>query len=1175
MKNYCTFEAVLLSSLNCSFEKVLPVENFYNIFRIFVLSHTKTLIFSVLVLLFFFSTVPLVAQTVIFRQDFNGAAIPGVPNSQITNTEYYTTIGEANKFTKLQWGNQNSSYIDINSNTPDYLYVQDGGSGFVWMMSRTADIATPAPTAVKITFNARFDVNSTGTSNPRFIFQIGSGFSDAFSTTNMAMKEPDANVYAGFGIKSQHSSDGATLFQNDGSTQIGSTVTMDGGMVGRILENYYTWTIVLNNTGTPLTYTDPTGAIESLANDAFDLWIGTTKWGNDIVATTPSQSMTNFKFGSFTNTSSGRIHVYMDWFQIENLCTQPEVYDVSGSGNLCNGATLRVNGSEAGVTYELYKDNVLVSGSAQVGAGGDYPEWSPLPSAGTYTVKTSAVDGYCSVSMTGSVTVAPITPNITLHPSVTPQNLCVGEEASELLIAAIGDGMLSYQWYSSTDNANNTPADDVAVGANSDSYTPSTAAIGTLYYYCVVTNTCTLGSAIVTTTMSGGVTVSPNTQITSQPVDANGCANATVSIGATGAGTLTYQWQYSADGVNDWANVLNGTPVGSTYTYPTPVSPATHSLRQNVSSAYSSSGYYRCVVSGTCGGSVISNVVQIAVANNPTVGSLSPPTFCEGDNFNMTAPTVNTNGSVINATAWQIRPGGLYADITLPYTLTAADNTKSVRYRVNYTCGSNIPANVTSLGVTMTVNSKPVISAQPMPEGQSVCKNATPANITITASAGSGTISTYQWYSSTDATIGNADDVQVGTNSDTYTPPTTTVGTMYYYCVVTNSTSCSTTSNMSGAIIVRPLTQITTQPLAHTECQGGSNGFSVVAVGDGTLTYQWYKDGNPIGTNSSSYSISNITGTHAGLYKVDVTGGCGTLTSNEVALTVISQPGIVISGVSPTSPVFCAGDTFSATATVNNNGSTITHESWEIQKNVGGFTVWEPISMPYNVVDENDNKKIRYHVVATCGTNEYETATTVYSSTAITVKPLPTLSSTLTPSAICSGNTFSYTAQSGFSGVSFSWSRAVVSGISQGVSSGSDATISETLTNITNSPIEVTYVFSMTLNGCSSQKEVKVVVNPIPQLFTISDGDAYCDNTPGIEITLDGSVLGTSYQLKYEGENLDVPVAGTGNSITFGLQTEEGLYTVKAYNGYCYRDMDGSAYINILTTPSISTIYHE
>ena len=77
------------------------------------------------------------------------------------------------------------------------------------------------------------------------------------------------------------------------------------------------------------------------------------------------------------------------------------------------------------------------------------------------------------------------TPTITTEPQSAQYN--VGATAGSLTVEATGDatGVLSYQWYSSTDGTNY-----VAIsGATNNSYTPVVTASGNVWYYCKVTNT--------------------------------------------------------------------------------------------------------------------------------------------------------------------------------------------------------------------------------------------------------------------------------------------------------------------------------------------------------------------------------------------------------------------------------------------------------------------------------------------------------------------------------------------------------------------------------------------------------------------------------------------------------------------------------------------------------------
>ncbi|MES2398017.1 MAG: T9SS type A sorting domain-containing protein [Bacteroidota bacterium] len=108
--------------------------------------------------------------------------------------------------------------------------------------------------------------------------------------------------------------------------------------------------------------------------------------------------------------------------------------------------------------------------------------------------------------------------------------------------------------------------------------------------------------------------------------------------------------------------------------------------------------------------------------------------------------------------------------------------------------------------------------------------------------------------------------------------------------------------------------------------------------------------------------------------------------------------------------------------------------------------------------------------------------------------PAPVLSSSLTPTAICSGATFTYTATSTTSGATFGWSRATIAGITEVGTTGT-ANISEVLTNTTGLPINVIYVYTTTFTLCSNIQNVTVTVNPNPSLSSSLTPPSICTGT--------------------------------------------------------------------------------
>ncbi|KLU65792.1 N-acetylmuramoyl-L-alanine amidase LytC precursor [Desulfosporosinus acididurans] len=82
---------------------------------------------------------------------------------------------------------------------------------------------------------------------------------------------------------------------------------------------------------------------------------------------------------------------------------------------------------------------------------------------------------------------------------------------------------------------------------------------------------------------------------------------------------------------------------------------------------------------------------------------------------------------------------------------------------------------------------------------------------------------------------------------------------------------------------------ITAQPAAQAAEVGQSASFSVTAVGTGTLSYQWQKNGVPIsGSTGATLNIPDVQGVNSGSYSAVVSDSAGnSVTSNAATLTVI------------------------------------------------------------------------------------------------------------------------------------------------------------------------------------------------------------------------------------------------------------------------------------------------
>src|SRR5258707_1283369 len=89
---------------------------------------------------------------------------------------------------------------------------------------------------------------------------------------------------------------------------------------------------------------------------------------------------------------------------------------------------------------------------------------------------------------------------------------------------------------------------------------------------------------------------------------------------------------------------------------------------------------------------------------------------------------------------------------------------------------------------------------------------------------------------------------------------------------------CNSVTNFATLALNTPTTA---DPLvSQTNCPGTTVSFSTVAHGTGPFTYQWVKDGTPIGNETdATLTRSNITPANGGSYSVEVTGLCNSVTN--------------------------------------------------------------------------------------------------------------------------------------------------------------------------------------------------------------------------------------------------------------------------------------------------------
>jgi len=245
---------------------------------------------------------------------------------------------------------------------------------------------------------------------------------------------------------------------------------------------------------------------------------------------------------------------------------------------------------------------------------------------------------------------------------------------------------------------------------------------------------------------------------------------------------------------------------------------------------------------------------------------------------------------------------------------------------VNWVAGNKSP------GVSFTPGAGPTITQQPLSatviEGNS-------ASFTVMAT-GPAPIS-YKW-------LFNGSELPGQTSPTLNLPSVRLDQAGDYACLVYNDSTALTSSN--ATLTIRPQPRILAHP-ANVGLRGSTNNadygfttnnanFTVVAIGSGTIHYQWRFNGVPInGETGPGLIVPNVDLSNNGNYDVTVTDDIATLVSRSARLTVLIPPVFLV--VPPTITV-ASNTPFTASVVVKGNPPPYRFE-WREISTVRGFTV--------------------------------------------------------------------------------------------------------------------------------------------------------------------------------------------------------------------------------------------
>ncbi len=290
------------------------------------------------------------------------------------------------------------------------------------------------------------------------------------------------------------------------------------------------------------------------------------------------------------------------------------------------------------------------------------------------------------------------------------------------------------------------------------------------------------------------------------------------------------------------------------------------------------------------------------------------------------------------------------------------------------------------------------ITGQPAATAQSVVQDGSATALSVSAS----NATSYQWYANTTASNTGGTLISGATNAN-YTPSTSTAGTLYYYCVVSNGYN-NVASNVSGAVKVTANSTITGVSASQTIVYGTATIILSGSINAGSTSV-------PNG-ETVSVSINGATST------TTTTGGNGAFSVSFNTSTILysATPYTITYAYAGNALINAASNNTTTTLTVTKVTPTIGTLSLPAVNNADApFTITNPTSNSSGAFTYSSSNT----AVATVSGNTVTivaagTATITATQAASGIYTSGTAAATLTVTTLNKPGKFSYTTPSSF-----------------------------------------------------------------------------------------------------------------------------------------------------------------
>ena len=728
--------------------------------------------------------------------------------------------------------------------------------------------------------------------------------------------------------------------------------------------------------------------------------------------------------------------------------------------------TASVSGASGTLSYQWYVDSVLQSG--QVTSTFSY---SPS-SSGSYSIYVTANDSADGLS--GSSNVVTVTVNSALvAPTVTATPTTVNQgQTSSLSSTAVSTGTSPYMyvWFQEDPGASSYSA---ISGATSSSYsfvTTGSTTAGVWSFELQVIDSAS--SPFMVTSAAVSVTVNVALTVSVSPGTATLDAGQSKTFTATpsgGSGSYTsYQWYVGG--------VAQTGQTASTFSF-APASSGSYSITVTVTDS----------LGATSAQSAAATVTVNSVLVAPTA-SASAGTIDQSQTSALSSTAVTTGTSPYTYQWLQKAPGAssysaISSATSSSYSFATTGSTTTGAWSFELQVTDAASAVVTSNSVSITVNSALSISISPTSVTLNVGQSQT---FSATASGGSGSYSSYQWYVNGVA--------QSGQTASTFSYSPAASGSYSITVTVTDSLGATSAQSTAATVAVNIVLSVTVSPTSWAMDVGQSKTFTATpAGGSGSYTgYQWYVDSAlQIGEATSTFSYSPVS---SGSYSitVTVTDSLDTTSAQSTAATVTVSASPTVS-ITPTGPVTMdAGQVQTFTAAASGGSGTLSYQ-WYLD----GVAVGSK-SVSYSYTASGTSHSVTCKVTDSASTPVTSPASNAVSVAVNSALVAPTVTPTL--GTVNQGQTSSLTSSSVTTGTSpytYQWLEKAPGGsyvmVGSNSASFSFATSNATATGYWSFILQVKDNAGASVNSSA----VSVTVNSAPlDYFAFSSVGAQTAGTP-------------------------------------------------------------------------------